>query len=196
MKKRVSGLALAAAVALASCASVSDAPTGRYSVGSVYSVSLGREWADVSGLIGVRLPGVRILTIDGPLLNRLYLSEGLAAGASLVVSAEKEKPAPVYRADFSPQDTVEFVADSVTALGYVEVRTDNLRPGRFGDADAVRFHVSGRTKDGLDISGEALTAQKGGKLYLILYLAPAEHYFGDALPEVNSIMGSVAFGHA
>jgi hypothetical protein len=194
MKSIVARLAVAGLLlALAACASVSDAPSGLYSVGGAYQVTLGREWSDVSAVFGVRQPGVRVLSIDGPLLNRLYLSEGLAPGASLVASQVKERPTPVYKADFSPQETVEFVADSVSAVGFVEVSTGNLRPARFGDADAVRFDITAKSTDGLDISGSAETAVKGGKLYVILFLAPTEHYFGDARPEIDSIMGSVAF---
>jgi hypothetical protein len=178
---------------LAACTTVSDAPTGSYAVGNAYQVMLGREWSDVSAALGVHQPGVRILSIDGPLLNRLYLSEGLAPGASLVTSTVAEKPTPVYKADFSPQETVEFVADSVTALGYAQVATANLRPAKFGDADAVRFDITARTAEGLDIFGAGETAQKNGKLYVILFLAPSEHYFGDARPEIDSIMNSVAF---
>jgi hypothetical protein len=194
MKHRLLTLAAASLfLALAACATVSDAPTGAYSVGGAYNVTLGREWSDASALFGVKQPGVKLLTIDGPLLNRLYLSEGLAPGASLVTSAVKERPTPTYRADFSPQETVEFIADSVSALGYVKVETSNLRPAKFGDAEAVRFDLTGRTADGLDISGSAITAEHGGKLYVILFLAPTEHYYGDAMPEVESIMKSVSF---
>jgi hypothetical protein len=186
MRKLAAGLALAGAlVALAGCTGVSDAPTGAYKVGTSYEVTLGREWSDVSRLIGVQQKGVKVLSIDGPLLNRLYLSEGLSPGDALVQSHVKEKPTPTYKADFTPQETVEFVADSVAALEYDKVETSNLRPGKFGDADAVRFDLTAKTKDGLDVSGSAMTAQKSGKLYVILFLAPSEHYYGDVMPEVG-----------
>jgi len=194
MTKTLKRLVLASMMlALAACATVEDAPTGAYKVGTAYQVTLGREWSDISGSWGVKEKGVRVLSIDGPLLNRLYLTEGLAAGDCLVQSAVKEKPTPVYRADFSPQDTVEFVADSVTALGYLKVDTANLRPAKLGGAEAVRFDLTARTTDGLDISGSAVTARKGGKLYVILYLAPSEHYYGATLAEVDSIMNSAEF---
>ena len=194
MKKSIAGLVLAGAIlALAGCAGVSDAPTGAYQVGSAYQVTLGREWSDVSRLLGVQQKGVKVLSIDGPMLNRLYLTEGLADGDSLIQSHVTEKPTPVYKADFSPQDTVEFVADSVSALDYQKVETANLRPAKFAGGDAVRFDLAARTKDGLDISGTALVAQKAGKAYVILFLAPTEHYYGDGLAEVESIMTSASF---
>lgn len=194
MRKSLATLALVSAIlALAGCATVEDAPTGAYKVGDAYHVTLGREWSDVSRLLGVQQKGVRVLSIDGPLLNRLYLSEGLAAGDSLVQSQVKEKPTPTFRADFSPQEAVEFVTDSIAALDYVKVESANLRPGKFAGADALRFDITAKTKDGLDISGTALTAHTTGKLYVILYLAPTEHYYGDAIGEVESIIGSASF---
>jgi len=137
-----------------------------------------------------------VLSIDGPLLSRLYLTEGLAPGDALVQSTVKERPTPTYRADVSPTEVMEFVADSVSALGYAKVETSNPRPARFAGADAVRFDIACRTKDGLDVSGAALTAQRQGKLYLVLFLAPSEHYYGDVLAEVEAIMNSASFAGA
>jgi hypothetical protein len=197
MRRLFVGLALAGSIlALAGCAGVSDAPTGAYRVGGAYSVTLGREWSDVSRLLGVQQKGVRVLSIDGPLLNRLYLTEGLAPGDALVQSTVKEKPTPTYKADFSASEVMEFVADSVSALDYAKVETSNPRPARFADADAIRFDITCRNKDGLDISGTALTTQKQGKLYVLLFIAPAEHYYGDGLPEVEAIMKSASFAAA
>ena len=193
MRKALAGFATAAALlALAGCATVTSAPAGTYKVGAAYTVTLNREWSDVSRMANVHEKGVRVLSIDGPALNRLYLTEGLAPGASLVTSTVKEKPTPVFRSDFSSSETVEFVADSMSALGYLGVQTSNPRPGKFGQADGVRFDLTGRTKEGLDISGTALTSEKDGKLYVILYIAPTEHYYGDALPEVEAIMKSAS----
>jgi|SRR5579872_1795462 len=194
MRKLVLGLVLAAgALTLWGCTTVSDAPTGAYQVGTAYQVTLGREWADVSRIMLDRSKSVHVLSIDGPLLNRLYLSEGIASGDSMVTSHVKEKPTPTYKADFSAQETVEFVADSVSALDYDKVETSNLRPAKFGGIDAVRFDLAAKTKDGLDISGSAITAQRQGQLFVILYLAPTEHYYGDGLPEVEAIMSSASF---
>ena len=188
MKKSILGLALATAlIGLAGCV-VTDAPAGAYQVGSAYHVTLGRHWSDVSSMFGVRQSGVHVLSVDGPLLNRLYLSEGLAPGAALVSSQVKEKPTPTFKANLTASELMEFVSDSVSALGYLKVETTSPRPGKFADADGVRFDLTGRTLEGLDISGTALAAVKGGKLYVILYLAPTEHFFADGLPEVEQIM--------
>lgn len=188
---RIAGpIALAAALALAACASITPVPPGPYRVGSGQEVTVGRTWSDVSALWSARPKKVRLLSVDGPLLNRLYVSDGLAPGDSLVRAQAKELPTPVVRADMSASERIEFVADSVAALEYQRVETANPRPARFGQAPAVRFDLSARTSEGLDIQGAALVAEHGGKLYVILYLAPAEHYFAAGASEVEAIMAS------
>lgn len=189
--KRTLIAATAAALLLASCASVVSAPAGPYALGKDYSVTLGREWSDVSGIMYMRPKKVRLLSIDGPLLNRLYLTEGLAPGEFLVKPTAKEKPTPIYRAGMSASERIEFVSQSVTALDYQRVETARPRPAKFGDADAIRVDLTARTAEGLDMAGTALLAEVGGKLHVILYLAPAEHYYRATLPEVETVMESV-----
>ena len=58
----------------------------------------------------------------------------------------------------------------------------------------MRFDLTARTAEGLEVSGTAQVAQKDDKLFLILYLAPTEHYFAALLPEVESVMNSMRIG--
>jgi hypothetical protein len=191
MKRRLlAGVLTAAALALASCATVTDAPAGSYAVGADYSVTLTRQWSDISAIMNARPKKVHLLSIDGPLLNRLYLTEGLSPGDFMVKPLAKDKPTPTYRADLSPNEVVEFVANSVSALDYQKVETSNLRPQAFAGGQALRFDIKAQSMDGLDISGSAVASETHGKLYVILYLAPTEHYYGDALPEVEKVMQS------
>jgi hypothetical protein len=187
-------LVAAAFLTLAACAGVTSAPVGAFQVGQGYQVTLGREWSDISNIMTGRPKNVRLLSVDGPLLNRLYLTDGLAPGEFLVKPARKERPTPTYRAGMAATELVEFVADSVSALDYERVETSNLRPARFAGADGVRFDISARTTEGLDIAGTATVAELGGKLYVVLYLAPREHYFQASLPEVEQIIASARRG--
>ena len=124
----------------------------------------------------------------------LYLTDGLAPGDFLVKPAAKDKPTPTYQKGMSATELVEFVADSVSALDYQKVETSGLRPTRLAGAEGLRFDLKGKTREGLEISGAAALAERGGKLYVILYLAPQEHYFQATLPEVESVMGSASAG--
>jgi hypothetical protein len=177
-------------VGLAGCTAISAVPPGPLALGASHNVTLRREWSDVSKILP-HSKDVRILSIDGPLLNRLYIGEGLSPGEGLI-GARKDHPVPTFHADMGPGDFAEFVADSVAALGYQRVETSKLRPARFGPNSGVRLHLSAKTESGLEMAGTAEVATAGGKLYLILYIAPAEHYYEANLPDVEAILASAA----
>jgi hypothetical protein len=187
---RLRTLACAAVLlALTACTTVTLAPAGPYAVGG-QSVTLGRSWSDISIIMPGRPKTVRLLSIDGPLLNRLYIADGLTSGQFLVKPLRKERPTPTWKSGMSPNEQVEFVADSVSALDFQRVETSALRPARVGGVDGLRFDIAGKTAEGLDISGLAQIAESGGRLYVILYLAPSEHYFAAQRSEVEGIMTS------
>lgn len=180
---------IAAPLSLTACVAITLVPAGDYAVGQDHLI-LGQAWNDIS----VMAPGLpkqaKLLSIDGPLLNRLYVVSALPSGEALVRAPSKETPTPVTAANMSSRERVEFVVDSIAAMGYQHVESDNLRPAKFGAIDGVRVDVTAKTKEGLDIRGTALIAASGNKLHLILYLAPAEYYYQASLPEVESIMSN------
>jgi hypothetical protein len=98
---------------------------------------------------------------------------------------------PVYRADMSQTEIVEFLTDTLAALGYQNITTRSLRPAPFGTLSGVRFDLSAQTPAGLNIEGTALFAARDGKLNFVLYLAPQEHYYALHAAEVERIMRSV-----
>jgi hypothetical protein len=174
---------------LTGCATVENAPKGDYALGG-YTVTLGQDWSDISNVMTARSPHVKLLSVDGPLLNRLYLTDGLGYGDYMVKPVAKERPTPTYRKGMSPNELLEFVADSVSALDYQRVETHNLRPTALAGSPALRFDITAKTRDGLDISGSAETAEIDGKLYVMLYLAPSEHFYDASLPEVEHVFAS------
>jgi hypothetical protein len=193
MRIWLTGAACALALSgLAACVAVTPVPAGAVALGGNHKVVLGRMWSDISAILPQRAKNVRVLSIDGPLLNRLYLAQGLAPGDGLLKSASKEHPAPVFHADMSPTETVEFVTDSVAAIGYQQVTTSRLRPAQIGASNALRFDLEAQTESGLELKGTAQAAVIAGKLYLVLYLAPAEHYFDANMSEVEAILHSAA----
>jgi hypothetical protein len=192
MRKHVNILVLGAAlVALVGCASITSVPAGPVSLGEQHRVVLGRQWSDVSIMLPQKTPSVRVLSIDGPALNRLYLAS-LKPGEGLIKAASKEHPVPIFHSDMTSNEELELVTDSVAALGYQHVAMLKLRPAKLSGANGLRFDLAAQTQSGLEVSGAAQVWVSGGKLYLILYLAPAEHYFGTTLPEVEKLMESAA----
>ncbi len=194
MRNSLKGLALAAGLMiLAGCASVTSAPAGALKLGDG-QVTLGREWSDISQIMPQRSKKVRLLSIEGPLLNRLYLTEGLVAGDYMIKAVAKEHPTPTIRADMSVSEQIEFVAGNVSAMDFLHVETSHPRPVKFGAASGVRFDIAATTKAGLEIKGVGAVARNAGKVYVVLYLAPAEHYFQASLPEVEAIIASAKAG--
>jgi hypothetical protein len=94
----------------------------------------------------------------------------------------------------SATERMEFVADNLTVAGYQRVESTRPRPAKFTDTDAVRFDLTAKTADGLDVNGTAEVAEVDGNFYAIIYVAPAEHYFAATLPEVEKVMASVRPG--
>lgn len=186
------GLVSLLAAALAACASITKAPAGPIALGDGRSGVLDRDWSDVSAITPWRPPSVQVLTVDGPLLNRLYIARGLKPGEGLQRQAAKEKPVPTYRTGMSPNEQVEFITDTLAVLGYQRVETADLRPARLMGADAIRIDLAAKTESGLEISGAAEVAEIGGRLYVLLFLAPSEHYYGAYLPNVEAIFRSAA----
>jgi hypothetical protein len=181
---------IATGVLLAGCAAITSAPPGPARVGGT-EMTLGRQWSDVSILMPGRSKKVRVLSIDGPLLNRLYVSDGLSPGDYLIRPVQKERPTPMIRTDMTVTERIEFVTDSISAMDYQRVEASRPRPAVLDGSPAVRFDISAKSQDGLDISGAALASEVRGMTYVVIYLAPAEHYFEATLGEVESIMASV-----
>lgn len=172
----------AAGAALAGCA------TGGLVSGSVQNagatVPLTREWSDITFLMPPPRPrNVKLLSVDGPLLNRLYIAT-LAPGESLLRPRDRDTPRPTFQSDMSDSEIVEFIIDCV-AQEYQSPEASALRPQNFGAAPGVRFDIATSTAEGLNISGSALAARRGDSLHLMLFLAPAEHYYGALMPDVE-----------
>lgn len=180
-------LSLLASLALVGCGGAT-AVTGPFKVGSAYNVNLNKTWSTIS-LFNLNRE-VKYLTIDGPLLNNFYLTEGLAVGRSMVRSPLKSRPMPIVKREMSETEMAEFVVDTVAAFGYEGVASQNLRPAKFGSADAVRFDLTAKTDSGLDILGTAQVALVSGKVHVMLFLAPGEHFYPTLLGEVDGIFAS------
>jgi hypothetical protein len=179
--------AIAAIMMLSACAS-NTLVTGPFKVGQAYNVTLQKNWTSV-GTFNLNKE-VKYLTIDGPFLNNFYLTEGLAVGRSVVRTAQKSRPMPVVKADMSETEMVEFVVDTIAAFGYETVASDNLRPSKFGSVDAIRFDVTAKTDEGLEIKGISQVAMVRGKLHVMLFLAPAEHYYPSMIADVEQVFAS------
>jgi hypothetical protein len=188
-------LILAAAVlVLAGCAGMRPA-LGTYAVGKGMTVQFDRTWTDVGPVVS-GVPELKMFTYDGGLLNRILTLDGLPPGRAMVaqVSASQrrttDKQVPMVRAGMSELELVEFVADSLSQLEYQRITTEDVTPHSFSGRDGVSFAITAATTDGLNISGKAIATQVADRVYLLIFLAPSEHYFGAFRDEVGRIFES------
>ena len=72
-RRGVLAAALGGALA-AGCASSSGLRSGAYTTVGTFNITLPREWSDITFMLPNRPRHMRLLSIDGPLLNRLYLA--------------------------------------------------------------------------------------------------------------------------
>jgi hypothetical protein len=150
------------------------------------SVSPQIEWgqANMAGFRGT------LWTVDGTGLDALLFFVA-QTGRPLIERPSGETDRHVYQASMLPEDVMELTAANFEKVGYLQVKTSNLRPAAFGSAKGFRFEMTFTNKAGLQMNGMALACQRDGKLDMIVFVAPAEYYFGHYAPVVEKIFNSV-----
>jgi hypothetical protein len=86
---------------------------------------------------------------------------------------------------------MEMVAGTLGTAGNQQLRTMALRPVPFGTTTGFRFDLAFTTKDGLQMKGTVLFAQRRNKLDVLLFVAPSEYYFDRYAPTVEKVFASV-----
>lgn len=195
MSKFAKGIKLCAIVALTvsvtACVSITEV-SGPYKAGNS-TYTLDRSWNDMTS-VAAPPKGVRLLSLDGPVLNSLYLSDGLKEGQHLArPNSRREKTTPSWRADMGVIEQVEFVRDSVEAYGYQRVETASPRPVTVSNQRGVRFDLTAATIDGLKIKGFGQVVSKDGLAYVAVYLSPEEHFYPESQASATAAMDSLAF---
>ncbi|MDJ0608822.1 MAG: hypothetical protein QNJ67_07575 [Kiloniellales bacterium] len=175
--------ALLALMTATGCAAVATTKQpGRHEVGDSYSISTSTTWSYLAG-------PPEAWTIDGPNLGVLRTWAEVEDGESLFPRAEKK--GPVFRSNFSAVEVAELVADTYGAyVAGADVEISNFRPTAFGASEGFRFDFS-FVSNGLPRRGRAIGAIRDGELDLILFHAPAEHFFDLRAAEIERIFLSV-----
>lgn len=192
--KVLRSLVAAVALTLAACATPPRlAEPGPYPVGAAYSVTLGKTWSDITSAASGLSPNVRVLSIDGVLLNRLYLAHDIPAGQGLIKPERRQEAerVPVFRADMTSRELSEMLVETLVAMGYQRVEEVELTPARFLDSDGVRVLLSAQTQPGLNMSALAVAAARGGKLQALLFVAPSEYYFPRDEAEITRMFNNI-----
>jgi hypothetical protein len=191
MRKYLMGLGLAAVLAVSACAGGVTGVSGPYPAGSAYTLQLSRLWSDITVLMGRRGQNVRALTIDGPELNLLLVGHDIAPGAGLIRPARRDERLPVFRADMTSRELAEFVTESLTTLGYVQVEAESLAPADFAGRRGVSMRLRAVTSAGLNMVGQAAVTGQDGKMQVLIYMAAEEHFAALHQEAVDSLFASV-----
>jgi hypothetical protein len=174
--------------------------SGTYKVGRGFSVEFPAVWNDITGN-SLRLPWVRTFTREGPSLDIMLLTDGIPPGQAMArrVTASDERRGntqiPVVRAAMNELELVEFVVDSIAAEDYQQIETVDVAPVQVAGEDGVGFGFSARTPAGLNMRGMARALQRAnGRVHVLVFLAPEEHYWPRMEAQVRQIFDSARFG--
>jgi len=155
---------------------------GEQKIGSAYSITTSLDWSFFDG-------NPQNWTIYGPALGLMQTWGALKTGDVLIRKQGRRMPA--FRSSFGALEVAEMVADTIEALiPGADVETTDFRPVAFGARDGFRFEIR-YVRRRLPIRGTVAGAIHKGTPDLILFTAPAEHYFDLRAAEVERIIASI-----
>lgn len=175
----------AAALALAGCTSYTLAKAERQPVGR-YSVHPQAAWNKV------RENTVELWTVDGPALQAVRFYDPLKPGQTLIPTAKDQERMPKWRTGMTPDDVMEFVAQSFVVAGANGVETANLAPAKLGAAPGLRFDFQYITLDGVKMKAFVVAAPVQDDLAVVIYSGHEEHYFTRYKPAAEALIASLA----
>ncbi len=184
-------LALAAALLIAGCTGIDLVQAGKPTdLGDGITVTPGTAWARVHA------PGLGpIFTIDGLGLGELHAYTGIEPGKPIFsVSNVSNKEVGAYTKGMLPNEVMDLLVGNMSKAGAQNMRASNLAPAKFGTNNGFRFDLSYVNANGLDMQGEALIAERGGKLDVLLFVAPQEYYFAKRKPDVDQLFATISAG--
>ena len=163
---------IAILAALGGCVQYSLISTERHDMGG-FSIEPQIEWSSITE------GDIEVWTVNGPGLEAIYMTDGIDDGDPLFKQklGQPKKKLPLFHAAMNANEVMEFVVDTLITSGAGEVHTTALRPQKFGAHPGFRFDLEYLGATGLEGRGMAFGAIVEDKLYLMLYLAAAEHYF-------------------
>jgi hypothetical protein len=174
---RTTFAAMALGVLLSSCSSISGTSKlvspGQNRAGHLYLQSE-MEWTRGA------TSRYQMWTMDGELLNLLYLIPTVREGDYIFLGQRESKrrpDAPYYHRGMREDEIRDLVGDGLLRAGFVGVDATNLRPDDFGGHEGLRFEVAMTTSEGLAYQGMVAAFEHEDGLALVIFIAPSEYYF-------------------
>lgn len=190
MKKIV--IMAATAVMMSGCVTtMTAAPVGNYAVESGAIVQLSQNWTHIPS--NLQSTEGAVLTKDGMSLNRVHILT-VEDGESIVSqSYDKSQEYPLFQAGSSELKQIEFLMSSLARTGLENITPRNVRPVTLSGLSGVQLDIDGKYSTGLNMKGKAALAESDAGLNLIVYIAPAAHYFDKDEAEVDQMIATANF---
>jgi len=175
---------------LAGCASTGGrlVQPGPNPAGSRLTIDSEMEWTRES------TTRYQLWTIDGELLNRLYLVPAVREGEYIFLGhrqTTRRPDGPFYKRGMRADELRDLVADGLRMSGAVNVVSTNLRPIDFGGREGLRFDFSLSNEEGLAYQGMAAAFEHEKGLALAIFLAPREYYFPRDTEKVSRMLDTL-----
>ena len=161
---------------------------GPQRIGSRLSMDSELDWTRFSG------PRYQLWTIDGELLNRLYLIPGVREREYIFLGGRQTRRRPdgaFYHPGARPDEIRDLIVDGLAAAGAVNIRTENLRPATFGAHEGVRFEMRLANEQGLEYQAMAAAFEHDWQLALAIFMAPSEYYYPRDAAKVDRMLSTL-----
>lgn len=144
----------------------------------------------------IRAPRQEQWTIDGAPLNQLMILSRIKPREHVFLRAKERSwrpDGPWFRAGMRPDEVRDIVLDGLRGAGWANVEGRDLRPVRWGATPGLRFELALDNPNGLVYRGLVTAAERDGRLTLLVWIAPAEHYYGRDAEAVGRMFDSLRF---
>lgn len=135
-------------------------------------------------------------TIDGAPLNQLTIISRIKPDEHVFLGARARRgrpDGPWFRPGMRPDEVRDIIVDGLREAGWANVEATRLRPAGFGPVPGLRFDLDLDNPSGLVYRGLVAAAEREGRLTVLVWIAPAEHYYGRDVDAVSRMFDSLRF---
>lgn len=146
------------------------------------------EWTRIGG------PRYQLWTIDGELLNRLYLVPNVREREFIFLGQRETRRRPdgaFYKRGMRGDELRDLVIDGLRAAGGVNITSQNLRPATFAGREGLRFELDLANEQGLRYQGQVAMFEHERGLALAIFLAPGEYYYPRDAARVSRMLDTL-----
>ena len=153
-------------------------------IADVYTVHPQITWS------GIKEGKNEIWTVDGANLQAVRFVKGLKDGDTLFKPKPKQE-LPKFHKDMRAHGVMDFIVDSMDAIGLKQIQTKNLRPIKFGALPGHRFDFTCLTEDGLEMEGFVVGSSIKEHVHLIFYYGARQYYFAKHVEHAEKLIKSI-----